>query len=156
MKITLMVVGKTTTPEVKTLCEEYFKRTSRYSKFEEVVIDNSSIRLTDPEKIKHKEGESILKKIQPADCVILLDEKGKEHTSESFAAFLESMLLQGQRNLIFLVGGAYGFSPEVYSRANGRICLSRMTFPHQLVRVIFAEQLYRAFTILRGEPYHHT
>ncbi|MBK7148522.1 MAG: 23S rRNA (pseudouridine(1915)-N(3))-methyltransferase RlmH [Bacteroidetes bacterium] len=155
MKITLIVVGKTTLAEVKSVCEEYHKRINRYLKFEETVIDNSSIRFNDADKVKEREGELILKRISATDFLILLDEKGKEFNSEQYAAYVENLMLQSHKNICFVIGGAYGFSKEVYARANAKLCLSRMTFSHQIIRILFAEQLYRAFTIIRKEPYHH-
>ena len=107
------------------------------------------------QQIKEKEGELILRQVGQGDTLILLDEHGKEFRSLEFAAFMEKQLAAGGRNLIFTIGGAYGFSDAVYARAQGKISLSKMTFSHQMVRTIFAEQLYRAFTILKGEPYHH-
>ena len=106
-------------------------------------------------QIKEKEGNLILKQIKPSDKLVLLDENGKDYSSKSFSVFVEKMMLLGLKNLIFVVGGAYGFSNEVYNRANSKISLSKMTFSHQMVRLIFVEQLYRAFTILKNEPYHH-
>ncbi|HWB61972.1 MAG TPA: 23S rRNA (pseudouridine(1915)-N(3))-methyltransferase RlmH, partial [Chitinophagales bacterium] len=107
------------------------------------------------EKAKVKEGEMILKKIGPTDYVVLLDEKGKEFTSLQWAAQIEGLFNQSLKNLVYIVGGAYGFSDELYNRANAKLSLSKMTFSHQIIRVIFMEQLYRAFTIIKGEPYHH-
>ena len=107
-----------------------------------------------PEQIKHKEAELLLKAVKPQDCVILLDEHGEEYTSLQFAAKVGSYLQKG-KDLVFVVGGAYGFAPEMYGRASSKLSLSKMTCSHQLVRTVFAEQLYRAFTILRGEPYHN-
>ncbi|MBS1613803.1 MAG: 23S rRNA (pseudouridine(1915)-N(3))-methyltransferase RlmH [Bacteroidetes bacterium] len=153
MKITLILVGKTAVKEVKAICDDYAKRINRYVKFEEIVID--SIKIDDIPKLKLKEGELILKKIAPTDHVILLDDKGKEYTSEQFAAQIEGYFNQSYKNVCFIVGGAYGFSPDVYARANGKLSLSKMTFSHQIIRAIFAEQLYRAFTIINNEPYHH-
>lgn len=153
MKITLILVGKTAVKEVKAICDDYSKRINRYVKFEEVVID--SIKIDDIAKLKQKEGELILKKIQPTDHVILLDDKGKEYTSEQFAGQIEGYFNQSYKNICFIVGGAYGFSAEVYERANGKLSLSKMTYSHQIIRAIFAEQLYRAFTIINNEPYHH-
>lgn len=155
MKITLLTVGKTTQPEVKSLCADYAQRISRYVKFEELVIENNAIKLTDAIKIKQKEGELILKKIVPTDYVVLLDEKGKEFTSVQFANWLEGIINLSLKNICFIVGGAYGFSEEVYQRANNKLSLSKMTCNHQLVRAIFSEQLYRGFTIIHKEPYHH-
>lgn len=155
MKIMLLTVGKTNMPEVKSLCADYAQRIGRYVKFEETVIDNHAVKLTDTAKIKLKEGELILKKIQPGDYLILLDEKGKEYTSVQYAYWLEGLFNQSLKNICFVVGGAYGFSEEVYQRANAKISLSKMTYNHQLIRAIFSEQLYRAFTIIHKEPYHH-
>ena len=122
---------------------------------EEVVIDNSAIKLADKQKIKEKEGELIMKKITATDFVVLLDDKGKEFNSVQFSQYLESIFNQSVKNIFFIVGGAYGFSDAVYKRANAKISLSKMTFSHQMVRLFFTEQLYRAFTILRNEPYHN-
>lgn len=155
MKLTFIVTGKTTSAEVKAICDDYRKRINRYTKFEEIVLDNSSIKQADIAKIKEKEGELILKKLSPTDYLILLDDKGKEYTSIQFAKHLEGLFNQSVKNVCFVVGGAYGFSNEVYQRANAKLSLSKMTFSHQIIRAIFHEQLYRAFTILRNEPYHH-
>jgi len=122
---------------------------------EETVLDNSSVKVTEIQKIKEKEGELLLKKIVPTDFVVLLDDKGKEFTSIQFAQYLESSFNQSIKNICFVVGGAYGFSDAVYKRANAKLSLSKMTFSHQIIRAIFYEQLYRAFTIIRKEPYHH-
>lgn len=155
MKITLLTVGKTTVPEVKAICADYAQRISRYSKYEELVIDNNAVKLTDPLKIKQKEGELILKKLSGADYLILLDENGKEYTSVQFAGWMENLFNQSVKNIYFVVGGAYGFSDEVYKRANAKVSLSKMTCNHQLIRAFFMEQLYRSFTIINKEPYHH-
>ena len=155
MKITLLLVGKTSSTEIKSICDDYRKRINHYLKMEEVVLDNSNIKLADKQKIKEKEGELILKKIAATDFVVLLDDKGKEFTSVQFAQYLENAFNQSMKNVCFVVGGAYGFSDAVYKRANAKISLSKMTFSHQIVRAIFSEQLYRAFTIMRNEPYHH-
>ncbi len=109
----------------------------------------------DQSKMKEKEGEAILKKINPGDYLILLDDKGKEFSSTQFASYLEGLFNQSLKNIVFVVGGAYGFSEAVYKRANAKLSLSKMTFSHQIIRVIFYEQLYRAFTIINKEPYHH-
>jgi len=155
MKITLILVGKTTSPEIKSICADYFKRISHYAKTEEIIIENSAVKVTGAEKVKQKEGELILKKLATSDYVILLDDKGKENSSTQFAGYLESLFNQSMKNIVFIVGGAYGFSDELYKRANTKLSLSKMTFSHQIVRAIFAEQLYRAFTIIHNEPYHH-
>ena len=155
MKITFLLLGKTTSPEIKNVCDDYRKRINHYMKMEEVVIDNSAIKPADKQKIKEKEGELILKKLTPNDVVVLLDDKGKEFTSIQFSQYIEGLSNQSVKQVFFIVGGAYGFSEAVYKRANAKISLSKMTFSHQIVRAIFSEQLYRAFTIIRNEPYHH-
>lgn len=154
MKITLILVGKTTSQDIKSICADYHKRIGHYCKMEELVIE-TGLKSADNKKIKDKEGELILKKVIPADYVILLDDKGKELTSTQFAAYLEGLFNQSLKNICFVVGGAYGFSDDLYKRANAKLSLSKMTFSHQIVRAIFAEQLYRAFTIINNEPYHH-
>ena len=154
MKITLILIGKTTSTDVKSICADYQKRISHYSKMEELVIE-TGLKSADTKKVKDKEGELILKKIVTGDYVILLDDKGKEFTSTQFASYLEGLFNQSLKNICFVVGGAYGFSDELYKRANAKLSLSKMTFSHQIVRAIFAEQLYRAFTIINNEPYHH-
>ncbi len=131
-------------------------RIQRYVKINELVIENQGGKISDIHKAKQKEGELILKKILPGDFVILLDDKGKEHTSPQFAAYIENLFNQSLKNICFIVGGAYGFSDEVYQRANAKVSLSKMTFSHQIVRPLFLEQLYRAFTIINNEPYHHS
>lgn len=155
MKLTLLLVGKTASSDIKAICDDYRKRINHYMKMEEVVIDNSGIKLSDKQKVKEKEGELIMKKISSTDFVILLDDKGKEFSSVQFAQYLENISNQSVKNVFFIVGGAYGFSDTVYKRANAKLSLSKMTFSHQIVRAIFSEQLYRAFTIIRKEPYHH-
>lgn len=155
MKITLLLIGKTSSAEIKNICTDYAARINRYTKLEEVIIESPSSKITDEQKLKEKEGELILKKIPAADFVILLDAQGKELTSEQFAAQLENLFSQSLKNIVFVVGGAYGFSNEVYARANMKLSLSKMTFTHQMVRAVFLEQLYRAFTIIRNEKYHH-
>ncbi len=154
MKITLILIGKTTSTDVKSICADYQKRISHYCKMEELVIE-TGLKSADTKKVKDKEGELILKKIVTGDYVILLDDKGKEFTSTQFASYLEGLFNQSLKNICFVVGGAYGFSDELYKRANAKLSLSKMTFSHQIVRAIFAEQLYRAFTIINNEPYHH-
>ena len=154
MKITLILIGKTTSTDVKSICADYQKRISHYCKMEELVIE-TGLKSADTKKGKDKDGELILKKIVTGDYVILLDDKGKEFTSTQFASYLEGLFNQSLKNICFVVGGAYGFSDELYKRANAKLSLSKMTFSHQIVRAIFAEQLYRAFTIINNEPYHH-
>ncbi len=156
MKITLMVVGKTTTANLRSGIEEYAKRVNRYIPFDLVELPDikTSRKLTEA-KQKETEGEMMLSRIQPSDYVVLLDEHGKEMTSREFSQNLEKKAQTVAKQLYFIVGGPYGFSPEVYSRANEKLSLSKMTFPHEMVRLFFVEQLYRAMTIQRNEPYHH-
>ena len=149
------MVGKTTQKYVEEAVLEYIKRLKFYVSFEIVVIPEPKDAKNAPIVVqKQKEGEQILKKIQTGDDVILLDEKGREFNSAKYAAFLEKRLATGRR-IVFVIGGAFGFSPEIYARANEKISLSQMTFSHQIIRILFAEQLYRAFTIMKGESYHH-
>jgi 23S rRNA (pseudouridine1915-N3)-methyltransferase len=156
MKITLLAIGKTNTAEIRNIVDDYSKRINRYIKFEAVYIENNQQKFSDNEKQKTKEGELILKKLQSSDYLILLDERGKEFNSVQFAEQLSLLFNQSIKNICFVVGGAYGFSEEVYARSNAKISLSRMTFSHQIIRAIFTEQLYRAFTIINNEPYHHS
>lgn len=156
MKIYLMTVGKTDTPFVREGMGVYESRLKHYVQFERIELpdikNSSSLK---QEQIKTLEGEMILKQVDRGDTLILLDESGETLSSVELAKFLEMKQIAGVKSLKFVIGGAFGFSEEVYKRATGMISLSRMTFPHQLVRVIFLEQLYRAFTIIRGEKYHH-
>ena len=155
MHIRLITVGRTDIPWVKQGLETYASRLSHYVNFEtEEIPELKNVSALTRGQIKEKEGALILKALPPRDCVVLLDEHGKEYRSVEFASELSS-LMQSGKDLAFVIGGAYGFSPEVYARADRKLSLSKMTFSHQMVRTIFAEQLYRAFTILRGEPYHH-
>lgn len=156
MKITLITVGKTDVKWVKEGLELYAGRLSHYIQFtinEIPELKNASA--LSREQIKEKEGELILGLIRPADDVILLDEHGKEFRSMEFASYIQNKMACSGRNIAFVIGGAYGFSQKVYDRADSKMSLSKMTFSHQMVRTIFAEQLYRAFTIIKGEPYHH-
>ncbi|MBL0308592.1 MAG: 23S rRNA (pseudouridine(1915)-N(3))-methyltransferase RlmH [Bacteroidetes bacterium] len=155
MKITLFLNGKTTSPDIKNLCDEYRKRINRYMKMEEIFLEAVNLKSKDISKVKQVEGDGLLKRLTPTDYLILLDDKGKEFTSTRFAEHLESLFNQSLKNLCFAVGGAYGFSEDVYRRANEKMSLSKMTFSHQIIRPLFAEQLYRAFTIIHHEPYHH-
>ena len=156
MKITLLVIGKTLSEYLKTGENEYLKRLTFYGNIDCYVIPalKNAKSLTE-EQQKTEEGKLLLSKIEPSDFCVLLDENGKNCTSEAFADFLNGKMVSGVKNLLFVVGGAYGFSDPVYQRANHKLSLSSMTFSHQMVRLIFLEQLYRAFTILKGEPYHH-
>lgn len=155
MKTELIVVGKTDNPYFITGIEDYVRRICHYVPFNITVIPelkNNKNRGVEQQKVQ--EGQLILKKIEAADTVVLLDEHGKEFRSVELAAWMEKKQ-QSVRKLVFVIGGPYGFSPEVYARANEKISLSKLTFSHQMVRLIFVEQLYRACTILKGEPYHH-
>lgn len=155
MKITLLTVGKTDVKWVRDGMELYQGRLSHYIKLVvEEIPELKNVKALSHEQIKTKEGELILKSLSPDDRVVLLDERGAEYSSVEFSQKLQESLNRGS-DLVFVIGGAYGFSPEVYKRANAKISLSRMTFSHQMVRAIFLEQLYRAFTIIKGEPYHH-
>lgn len=155
MKTELIVVGKTDNPHFIAGMEDYVRRIRHYVPFNITVIPelkNNKNRGVEQQKVQ--EGQLILKKIEAADTVVLLDEHGKEFRSVELAAWMEKKQ-QSVRKLVFVIGGPYGFSPEVYARANEKISLSKLTFSHQMVRLIFVEQLYRACTILKGEPYHH-
>jgi 23S rRNA (pseudouridine1915-N3)-methyltransferase len=155
MKISFITVGKTQSAEIKALCDDYAKRIGRYTKLELLTIESTAQKTTDAQKMKTKEGELLMKKFASTDFVVLLDDKGKEFDSVQFAKWLDNLSAQSLKNVCFVVGGAYGFSDDVYKRANAKLSLSRMTFSHQIVRPIFLEQLYRAFTIINNEPYHH-
>jgi len=156
MKIKLIVVGKTDHRNLISLIEDYTQRLKFYIPFEmEIIPDIKRAKNMSEANLKKAEGDAILKQITPADDVILLDEKGKSFSSVGFSKFLQKKMNSGLKTLVFVIGGPYGFSDEVYNRANGKLSLSSMTFSHQMVRLFFVEQLYRAFTILRNEPYHH-
>ncbi len=156
MKIIFLTVGKTEDAYLKEGIDKYVKRLKHYTKI--VIVDLDELKNTKAltrEQQKAKEAELILKKITPLDHVILLDENGMELSSVKFAAYIEKKGLSSVTNLVFVVGGPYGFDASVYARANDKLSLSKMTFSHQMVRLFFIEQLYRAFTIIKGEPYHH-
>ena len=156
MKITLLLNGKTEDDYIIKGCLIYEQRLKHYLPFETIIIPAlKNTKALTIEQQKQKEGELILKTIQSADKLILLDENGKENTSVQFSSFIQQQMNSGIKNLIFVVGGPYGFSDEVYKRANGKISLSKMTFSHQMVRLFFMEQTYRSMTILKNEPYHH-
>ena len=155
MKITLLVVGKTTDIHIGNLIQEYQKRLTHYIPFTiQVIPELKNTKALTTDQQKQAEGELILRAITSANDLVLLDEHGKEFRSIEFADYLQKKMSSG-RDLVFVVGGPYGFSEAVYQRANGKISLSKMTFSHQMVRLFFVEQTYRAMTILRGEPYHH-
>ncbi len=156
MQIKLIAIGKTDNKNLQTLIEDYKKRLSHYIKFEfEIIPDLKKVKHLSEEQQKEKEGELILTKTQNSDVLVLLDENGKQMDSVAFSDYLQKHMNSGIKTLIFVIGGPYGFSEEVYKRANGKLGLSKMTFSHQMVRLFFTEQLYRGFTILKNEPYHH-
>ena len=156
MKIKIVCVGKTINKYLIEGENEYIKRLSHYNKVEKIEIPEiKNAKNLSQDQIKKVEGELIINHISPSDQVVLLDENGTVFSSKKFAQFMQKKFNGGGKNLIFVVGGAYGFSEEVYALANDKISLSKMTFSHQMVRLFFLEQIYRAFTILKGEPYHH-
>lgn len=155
MKITLLVIGKTTDSHLQTLIDDYRKRLTHYVPFElQVVPELKNTKNLSFEEQKQREGTEILRAVESSTMLILLDEHGREYRSVDFAGQLNKYMLAG-RNVVFAVGGPYGFSKEVYARADAKLSLSQMTFSHQMIRLVFVEQIYRAMTILRGEPYHH-
>ena len=155
MKTTLILVGKTTNKHLATVIDDYVGRIGHYMPFSVVVVPElKNTKALSEEQQKEREGELILQKIKPTDTLVLLDERGSELSSVAFSQWLQRKQ-SSARNLVFVIGGPYGFSKAVYNRADEQLSLSRMTFSHQLIRVVFAEQLYRACTIIKGEPYHH-
>jgi len=156
MKIVLLVVGKTDAGNWNNALGDYTGRLKHYIPFEtEVIPDIKNTKNISESQQKEQEGLMILKFLQAGDCCVLLDEQGKEFTSKEFALYIDKKMQTVPKRLVFVIGGPYGFSDEVYAKAPEKISLSKMTFSHQMIRPIFAEQLYRAMTILRGEPYHH-
>ncbi len=156
MKIELCVVGKTSFKYLEEGQDIYAKRMKKYIPFQmHVIPDIKNAKNLNPEILKKKEGEKILSRLTKNDLLVLLDENGKQLTSIEFSKWLENKLQSTSKRIVFLIGGAYGFSEEVYQRANAKLALSKMTFSHQMVRLFFTEQLYRAFTIMRNEPYHN-
>ena len=156
MKIKLIVIGKTDDKSLQNLMQLYEKRIKAFVGFDfQVLRDIKNVKNLSESQQKIKEGDLLLAKLAPSDFVILLDENGKEYTSKKFADFLQKQMNSGIKNLIFIIGGPYGFSEAVYKRANAKIALSQMTFSHQMVRLIFLEQLYRGYAIINHHPYHH-
>jgi 23S rRNA (pseudouridine1915-N3)-methyltransferase len=156
MLIKLLCIGKTHSSYINEGLEEYVKRVNKYNKFEiSIVPDIKNTAALNAEQRKHEEGKLILQQVQVGDWVVLLDEKGKVYSSENLAQQWQTWFNRGPRQIICIVGGPYGFSKEVYERANALISLSALTFSHEMVRLFFAEQLYRSFTIIKNEPYHH-
>ena len=156
MQIKLLAIGKTNNKQLQQLIEDYQKRLSHYIKFSlEIIPDLKKTKNLTETQLKQKEGELILNKISNTDVLILLDENGKQLNSVEFSNYLQKHMNSGIKQLVFVIGGPYGFSQEVYNKAQGKLSLSKMPFLHQMVRLFFIEQLYRGFTILKGEPYHH-
>ena len=156
MNIKLIAIGKTDNKNLQSLIDEYQKRLSFYIKFDvEIIPDIKNVKNLSESQQKEKEGELILAKITPTDQLILLDENGKTFSSVTFSEELQKKMNAGIKTLVFVIGGPYGFSETVYAKSQGKISLSLMTFSHQMVRLFFIEQLYRGFTILKNEPYHH-
>jgi 23S rRNA (pseudouridine1915-N3)-methyltransferase len=156
MTIKLLAIGKTDSSQLQELIEVYQKRLQHYINFEiELIPDLKKTKNLSEDQQKDKEGELILKRLAPTDVLILFDEKGKQYTSVEFSTFLQKKMNSGIKQLVFLIGGPYGFSNEIYSKASGKISLSKMTFSHQMVRLFITEQIYRGYTILKNEPYHH-
>ena len=156
MTIKLLAIGKTDNKQLQVLIEDYTKRLGHYIKFElEIIPDLKKVKHLSEAQQKQKEGELILAKLNNSDVLILLDENGKQFDSLAFSSYLQKHMNSGIKRLVFVIGGPYGFSEEVYKKANGKISLSKMTFSHQMIRLFIVEQVYRAFTILKNEPYHH-
>ena len=156
MKLSLITVGKTDLKWVKEGLEVYRSRLIHYVPFSvKEIPELKNVSAFSKDQIKEKEADLILAELKPSDDVVLLDERGKEYRSVEFASIIQDKMSHSGKDIVFVIGGAYGFSQRVYDRSNGKMSLSRMTFSHQMVRTVFVEQLYRAFTIIRGEPYHH-
>ena len=156
MTIKLLAIGKTDNKALQSLIDDYQKRLSFYIKFEfEIIPDLKKVKNLSEDQQKQKEGELIFGKLKPTDILILLDENGKQLDSIAFSSYLQKHMNSGIKQLVFIIGGPYGFSKDVYAKAQGKISLSKMTFSHQMVRLFVIEQLYRGFTILKNEPYHH-
>ncbi|HLV40608.1 23S rRNA (pseudouridine(1915)-N(3))-methyltransferase RlmH [Xanthomarina sp.] len=156
MQIKLLAIGKTDNKQLQALMDDYQKRLGFYVKFElEIVPDLKNTKNLSEEQQKQKEGELILNKLQAQDVLILLDENGKQYSSVGFSEYLQKHMNSGIKQLVFVIGGPYGFSKDLYDKAHGKLSLSKMTFSHQMIRLFVIEQLYRGFTILKNEPYHH-
>ena len=156
MTIKLLAIGKTDHKDLQALIDIYQNRLRHYINFDfEIIPDIKNVKNLSEAQQKQKEGELILNKLKSTDVLILLDENGKQYDSVAFSQYLQKHMNSGIKQLVFVIGGPYGFSPEVYQKANGKLSLSKMTFSHQMIRLFMIEQLYRGFTILRNEPYHH-
>jgi len=157
MNIKLISIGKTDDKALDALIQNYIKRLGHYIKFDFVILpDLKNRKNSSLDQQKQQEGDLLIKSFEKSDFVIILDEKGTEFTSKGFSKFIQKKMLSGLKQLVFVIGGPYGFSDAVYQRANQKISLSKMTFSHQMVRLFYVEQLYRAFTIIKNEPYHHS
>jgi len=156
MQIKLIAIGKTDDKQLLQLIEQYQKRLKHYIKFDlDIIPDIKNVKNLSEKQQKEKEGELILKKLVPTDILVLLDENGKQFTSVEFSNYLQKKMNAGIKQLVFVIGGPYGFSETVYQKAQGKLSLSKMTFSHQMIRLFVVEQIYRGFTILKNEPYHH-
>jgi len=155
MKITILVIGKTSAPFLKEGIDIYLKRLSFYCKYAYTELPDNNQKGISANDLKKREGELILKNIKPDDLLVLCDEHGEQFSSRDFSSFLQRKMNSGSKNMTMVIGGAFGFSEDVYSRAQHLISFSKMTFSHEMIRVILCEQLYRAYTILKGESYHH-
>ena len=156
MTIKLLAIGKTDNKQLQQLISEYEKRLKHYVKFDlDIIPDIKNVKNLSESQQKEKEGELILKKLSTTDVLVLLDENGKQHSSVEFSNYLQKKMNSGLKQLVFVIGGPYGFSETIYQKAQGKISLSKMTFSHQMVRLFVVEQIYRGFTILKNEPYHH-
>tara|TARA_R110002167_G_scaffold143481_10_gene332815 strand:+ start:1164 stop:1637 length:474 start_codon:yes stop_codon:yes gene_type:complete len=157
MTIKLIAVGKTDSKPLQLLISEYENRLKHYVKFQiQIIPDIKGAKNMSEAQQKEKEAENILKKLQATDILVLLDEQGKQYTSVAFSAYMQKKMNAGTKQLVFVIGGPYGFSDLIYQRSNDMVGLSKMTFSHQMVRLFVVEQIYRAFTILKNEPYHHS
>lgn len=156
MQIKLIAIGKTDDKQLLQLIEQYQKRLRHYIKFDlDIIPDIKNVKNLSEKQQKEKEGDLILKKINSTDVLVLLDENGKQFSSVDFSTYLQKKMNAGIKQLVFVIGGPYGFSETVYQKAQGKISLSKMTFSHQMIRLFVVEQIYRGFTILKNEPYHH-
>lgn len=155
MKITILVIGKTSAPFLKEGIDIYLKRLNHYCKYSYTELPDSNQKGVLATDLKKREGELILKNLKPDDLLVLCDERGEQFTSRDFSTFLQRKMNSGAKNMTLVIGGAFGFSEEVYNRAQHQISFSKMTFSHEMIRLILCEQLYRAYTILKGESYHH-
>ncbi|MGB0428497.1 MAG: 23S rRNA (pseudouridine(1915)-N(3))-methyltransferase RlmH [Flavobacteriales bacterium] len=156
MKICLLQVGKTQVNYIQTGIDEYKKRLSKFIDYEEITVSEAKKKTRSIKEQKQEEAQSILKQIKPSDLVILLDEKGKTYSSEEWAVVLQKKMNQSPKRIVFVIGGAYGFADELYVKFPQKFALSKMTFTHQMIRLFFVEQVYRAFSIMKNSPYHHS